>query len=150
MPWLRHNLGSSMKTVLLLTEQNLNAICLHLTHDTNVRSEKITPPFLIFYRLWCNMVIFFFCVKNDKYRFWHICFTVKKYLAYKWKKSSFDRGLKKSHIAKFTFFRKVSFVWHPLEICLELIKFSCHVNSGDLKEIYLITLGENISFCVSS
>lgn len=41
-------------------------------------------------------------------------------------------------------------MWHPLEICLELIKFSCHVNSGDLKEIYLITLGENISFCVSS
>lgn len=53
-------------------------------------------------------------------------------------------------MAKFTFVGKVSFVWHSLEICLERIKFSCHVNPGDLREIYLITFGGNIPFCVSS
>lgn len=96
------------------------------------------------------MVIFFFGVENDEYHFWHIRFTVKKYLAYKWKKSGFDYGLKKCCNAKFTFLGKVSVAWHSLEICLEPRKFSCHMNSGDLREMHLITLGENLPFCVSS
>lgn len=40
-----------MEAILFLTEQNLKAVWRGLTHDMNVRSEKISPPFSIFYGL---------------------------------------------------------------------------------------------------
>lgn len=95
-------------------------------------------------------MVIFFCVGKDEYHFWHICFTVKKYLAYKGKKPGFDYGFKRCCIAQFTFLGKVSFVWHSIGICLEHLKIFCHVNSGDLREMHLIILGENIPSCVSS
>lgn len=40
-----------MEAILFLTEQNLKAVWPGLPCDTNVRSEKISPPFSIFYEL---------------------------------------------------------------------------------------------------
>lgn len=131
---------------LLLREQSLNALC--LPHDMNVESEKVTPPFSIFYGLWCNTGVSS-CAENDDYHLWHMYSRVNMYLAHKWKKSGCDSGLK-GRIAKCTFSGKVSFVQNSLKICLERITFSCHANSGGLRDLYLITFGENIPFCVSS
>lgn len=113
----------------------------------NVRSEKKSPLHFQYF-IGCDIIwLFFFCVGNGEYHFWHICFTVKMYLAYKDKKPGFDYGFKKCCIVKFTFFRKSRC---SIGICLEHLKSSCHVNLGDLREIHLIILGENIPFCVSS
>lgn len=40
-----------MEIFLLLTEQNGDTQGLNFTHDVNVRSEKVIPPFSVFYGL---------------------------------------------------------------------------------------------------